>query len=64
MKKKEIEPPQIYKIYTKRVAYELRKRGIKFLGTEINERFPQFLVYLFEDSPKLHDALDEITHKK
>ena len=54
---------QVYRIYTKRIAYELRKKGFKFLGTDINENFPQFLVYLFENTPELHKALVEITGK-
>lgn len=54
---------KIYKIYTKRIAYELRKKGFKFIGTDINENFPQFLVYLFEDTPELHQALSSIVKK-
>jgi len=54
---------KIYKIYTKRIAYELRKKGFKFIGTDINKNFPQFLVYLFEDTPELHQALSSITKK-
>ena len=54
---------KIYKIYIKRIAYELRKLGFKFLRTEVNENFPQFLVYLFEDTPQLHQALTRITQK-
>lgn len=52
---------KVYRIYTKRVAYELRKRGFKFIRTEINENFPQYLVYLFEDTAELREALHEIT---
>ena len=55
---------KVYRIYTKRVAYELRKRGFKFIRTEVNKNFPQYLVYLFEDTPELHEALLEITHHK
>lgn len=54
----------IYRVYTKRIAYELRKRGFKFFGTDINENFPQFLVYLFEDTPELHEAMRQISKKK
>ena len=54
---------KIYKIYTKKIAYELRKMGFKFIGTDINENFPQFLVYLFEDTPELHAALMKLTRK-
>ena len=53
-----------YRIYTKRIAYELRKQGFKFIGTDVNENFPQFLVYLFEDTPALHEALAKLTVKK
>ena len=53
---------KVYRIYTKRVAYELRKRGFKFIKTEVNKNFPQYLVYLFEDTPELRKALQEITH--
>jgi hypothetical protein len=53
----------IYKIYTKRIAYELRKQGFKFLGTDINPNFPQYYVYLFEDTPELHKALEHISQK-
>ena len=52
-----------YCIYTKRLAYELRKLGFRFIGTDINENFPQFLVYLFEDTPELHAALVKLTRK-
>ena len=52
-----------YRIYTKSIAYKLRKMGFKFIGTDINENFPQFLVYLFEDTPELHKALVKITNK-
>jgi len=52
-----------YRIYTKRLAYELRKLGFRFIGTDINENFPQFLVYLFEDTPELHAALMKLTRK-
>ena len=53
----------IYRIYTKSLAYELRKLGFRFLGTDINKNFPQYLVYLFEDTPELHVALVKLTHK-
>lgn len=54
---------KIYRIYTKKIAYQLRKMGFNFLGTDINENFPQFLVYLFEDTPALHGALVSLTKK-
>ena len=54
---------RIYRIYTKSLAYELRKLGFRFMGTDINKNFPQYLVYLFEDTPELHAALVKLTHK-
>ena len=54
----------VYRIYTKSIAYKLRKMGLKFIGTDINKNFPQFLVYLFEDTPELHNALVKITDKR
>lgn len=50
-------------IYTKRIALELRRRGFELLKTDINENFPQYITYIFEETPELLQALSEITHK-
>lgn len=44
-------------IYTKKLAYELRKQGFKLLRTGINENFPQYDTYIFEDTEELHKAV-------
>jgi hypothetical protein len=44
-------------IYTKRLALELRQQGCKLLRTGINENFPQYITYVFEDSAKLQEIL-------
>lgn len=49
----------IKKIYTRKVAYDLRKMGFKILKTEPNERKPEFDVYLFEDTPEFQEAFGE-----
>lgn len=54
---------EYYRIYTKRIALELRKKGFYIFGVEPNENFPQFNVYLFKDSPAFRQTLYEITHK-
>ena len=54
---------ETYKIYTKRIALALRKRGFKLIGTGINENFPQFDTYIFEDSEELRNAIFEINNK-
>ena len=46
-----------YIIYSRRVALELRKQGFNLLRTGINENFPQYNTYIFEDSAELHRAL-------
>lgn len=40
-------------IYTRKLAYELRKKGFKILRTDINKNFPQYNTYIFEDTPEL-----------
>lgn len=47
-------------IYTKKLALELRKAGFKLLRTGINENFPQYDTYIFEDSEELRQAISKI----
>lgn len=51
----------IYKIYTKKIALQLRKKGFPIIRTEINENFPQFDVYIFPDSEKLRKELSKVS---
>lgn len=46
-----------YTIYSKKLALQLRKQGFTFLRTGINENFPQFNTYIFEDSEELQKAI-------
>ena len=55
---------KIYRIYTRWVAFKLRQQGFSIVGTEINENFPQFNVYLFKDSEKLRKSLSQIKKEK
>lgn len=52
------------RIYSKSVALELRKRGFKIIGTEPNENYPQFDVYIFQSDKTFENALTEITHSR
>ena len=52
---------QIYKVYTRWLAVELRKLGFKILSTEINEYHPQFDIWIFEDTEQLHKAILQLT---
>ena len=52
-----------YTIYTKWLAYELRTQGFRFIRTEINRNFPQFICWIFEDSEELQLAIRNATKK-
>lgn len=43
-------------IYSKWLAYELRKLGFKIIRTDINPNYPQYDIYVFEDSPAFQRA--------
>lgn len=48
-------------IFSRRVAYELRKAGCRIIRTEVNKIKPQFDVWVFEDNDYLENKLTEIT---
>lgn len=47
-------------IYSRRVAFELRKKGFKILRTEPNRYKPELDTYIFESTQELNDAISEI----
>ena len=47
-------------IYTKRLAYELRKLGFKILRTEPNQKNPFFDNYIFEWTPTIDKTIEEL----
>lgn len=51
-------------IYTKWLAYQLRQQGFKFLRTEVNPNFPQYLTYIFEDNLDLQIAISALTRAR
>ena len=53
-----------YIVYTKWLALALRKQGFKLLGTGINERFPQYDTYIFEETEELHNAIYDLTERR
>ena len=52
------------KIFNKRLALELRKKGFEIIKTEPNFYKPEFNVYIFKNSVELQSALTEITQRK
>lgn len=55
---------QNFKVFSKKLAYELRLQGFPCYGTEPSEKFPQYDVYLFPDTPKLREAVEAYRSKK
>lgn len=52
-------------IFSKWLAYELRKQGFKLLRTDVNRNYPQFDCWVFENSVDLQCAIAYLTkHKK
>ena len=49
-----------FKVFTRRVAYELRKMGFICLKVEPNYKTPFYDVYSFENSPELQQAIKNI----
>lgn len=47
------------KVFSRKLAIYLRKKGCRIIGTEVNRHKPEFDVYIFEDNDKLKDALAE-----
>lgn len=48
-------------IYTRRVAYELRKMGFPIVRVEINPNKPEFDCYVFEETQAFTAALTNLT---
>lgn len=59
-----MENKNIYRIYTRWLAYELRKLGFKIVGTDVNEYHPEYTVWLFKNSPELQRAIPNLTECK
>ena len=53
-----------FKCFSARMANLLRKRGFWIVGTEPNLKKPWLDVFLFEDTPELREALNELSNKK
>ena len=51
-------------IFTRRVAYELRKQGFEILRVEINPNKPEFDCYVFAESEEFSKALAAISKNK
>lgn len=52
-----------YTIYAKWLALALRKQGFRIIRTEVNENYPQYDTYVFEDNDDLQIAISQLTKK-
>lgn len=50
-----------YMIYTRRIAYELRKQGFPIERVEINPNKPEFDCYVFNNTEAFQKALTALT---
>ena len=53
-----------YTIYSKWLAYELRKQGFRIIKTDINQNFPQYICWVFENNEDLQIAIRYLTEKR
>lgn len=51
-------------IYSKWLAYELRRLGFKIIRTDINPNFPQYDIYVFENTPRLLQEMSRLTTER
>ena len=53
-----------YTVFSKWLAYALRKQGFRIIKTDINPNFPQFICWVFEDSVDLQIAIRYLTEQR
>lgn len=49
-----------YKVFTLKLARELREHGFSIVGTLPNAKKPWLNVYLFQDTKELRDAVQQL----
>lgn len=50
-------------VYSQRLATRLREKGFRIVDTQINKKYPQYDVYLFEDTPEFQEAFENEIYK-
>lgn len=50
-----------YVVYSMRVANALIHKGFEMVGSRVNFKNPKYLVYLFEDTAELREAIQQLT---
>jgi hypothetical protein len=50
-------------IYSLRIANALARKGFQIVDSRVNYKNPQYMVYMFEDTPQLQSAIKNLTAK-
>lgn len=50
-----------YRVYTRRLAAQLRAKGFELLGIDKDYKHPGYDNYLFKDSPELRKEIENLT---
>lgn len=53
-----------YRVFTKKLANKLCRKGFKIIGTELNNQKPWLYVYVFEDTEELREAVKQLKEAK
>lgn len=53
-----------FTIYTKWLAAALRNQGFRLIRVGVNENFPQYDTYIFENNLDLQIAIRQLTEKR
>lgn len=56
-----MEQNKPYVVYSMRVANALIRKGYEMIGSRVNYKNPKYLVYLFEDTQELRQAVQQLT---
>lgn len=51
----------LFPVFSRRLTRELEKRGFKVIKMAPNKNYPQYVVYYFEETPELRQAVIELT---
>lgn len=52
-----------YRVYTRRLAAQLRAKGFELLGIDKDYKHPGYDNYLFEDCPELRKVINELLNR-
>ena len=51
---------KLYPVFTRKLVVALEKRGFKVIRIEPNRNNPALMVYFFEETPALREAVQEL----